>query len=351
MTRSSYLARGWSATWPMLLLLLIVSNSSQAQGLDRVRLRNGVQSGKITKMTPLALTLTKGGVDNKVPVEEIVSLTFAGEPKNLAPARRNLRAGQLENALAKLKKIDLDEVERPAIAQEIDFLTAQCNALLAIAGQGRLAPAKQQITTFLTKNNKNYRVPAAIELYGDLLLAQQDYDNARAQYRKLGKAPAPYYQSRSALLIGRLHQAEAKHQEALTSFDQALQVAAGNAVAESQIRAITLHRSISQAALGKVATATDAVKQIITQTDPQDTLVLAQAYNALGDCYLQAQEKKAARQAYLHVDLLFSASATEHAKALYELSELWEALGNAARARDASQRLKKQYPASRWAKK
>ena len=65
-----------------------------------------MEIGKITKMTAIGFTLTKGGVDTKVPVEEIVSITFAGEPEELTPARRVASAGRFEDALEMLRKID-----------------------------------------------------------------------------------------------------------------------------------------------------------------------------------------------------------------------------------------------------
>jgi len=322
-----------------------------AQGLDRIRDRNGITTGKITKMSALGVTLTKNGVDTRKPVEEIMSITFAGEPSELAPARRSAKAGRFKNALEKLQKIDRAAVDRTEIAQEIEFLQTFCGAQLALSGQGALAKARQQVTHFLSRNSKSYRVPEAIELLGDLLLTEKNYTAAQAQYTKLGKAPAPYFQARSAILLGRLLQAEGKHPEAVTTFDRALQAAKGNTVAQSQVLEATLHRAVSQSALGSVGPSTDMVKKIIAKTDVTETKLLAQAYNALGDCYLQAQEKKRARQAFLHVDLLFSSAATEHAKALYELSQLWDDLGQPARARDAEQRLQEKYPSSRWAQR
>lgn len=338
----------------VLLMLLVLATSPQlaaAQGLDRVRNRNGIETGKITKMSALGLTLTKGGVDTKVPVEEITSITFAGEPSDLAPARRSADAGRYKNALEKLDRINLAKVDRTEIQQEIKFLTTYCQAQLALSGQGALAQAQQEVRQFISKNGKSFRVPAAIELLGDVQLASGDYDGARSQYGKLGKAKAPYFKARSSLLTGRSLHAEGKHREAVAAFDKALQAATGNAIAESQLLEATLHRAVSQAALGEIGPSTDTVKQIIKQADTEDTQLLAQAYNALGDCYLQAGQNKAAKLAYLHVDLLFSGTATEHAKALYQLSQLWDEVGQPTRASDAQKRLQDKYPGSRWAKR
>ncbi len=335
----------------VLLLLATSPRQADAQGLDRVRHRNGIETGKISKMTPLGLTLTKGGVDSKLAVEEIVSITFAGEPAGLSPARRDANAGRFTKAIEKLKKIDRGKVKRAEILQEMDFLTTYCQVQLALSGQGTLDQARKQVAGLLSKHSKSYHVPESIELLGDVLLASQDYQGARVQYTKLGKAPAPYFKARSAFLTGRSLHAEGKYQEAVDAYDRALKAATGNAVAESQKLEATLYRAVSQSALGDLSQSTETIKQIIEQAEANDTKLLAQAYNALGDCYLLADEKKAARLAYLHVDLLFSSSANEHAKALYELSQLWDALGQTTRARDAQERLQEKYPGSRWAKR
>ena len=277
-----------------LVLLALVANAAPAaaQGLDRVRDRNGITSGKITKMSALGVTLTRNGVDTKKPVEEIVSITFAGEPDELAPARRSAKSGRFDNALEKLNQIDRSDFSRKEINQEIDYLTTYCQARQALSGQGTLERARQQISDFLSKNNKSYRVPAAIELLGDVLLASGDYDAARTQYAKLGKAPAPYFKARSAILTGRSLQAEGKHEEAVAAFDQGLQTAQGDTVAQSQVLEATLHRAVSDSALGNASASTDTVKQIINKADKDDAKLLAQAYNALGDCLSAGEATK-----------------------------------------------------------
>ena len=337
----------------LLLLFVLSTQQVSAQGLDRVRDRNGITSGKISKMTALSVTLTKSGVESKKPVEEILNITFAGEPDNLTPAKRDADAGRYSRALEKLNRIDREAVDRQVISQEIDFLTTYCNAELALSGQGTIEAAEKQVSKFLSSNSKSYRVPAAIELLGNLMMAKQDYASARIQFAKLGKAPTPYFKARSAILTGRSLQAEGKYEEAAAAFSDALKAAEGNTAAHSQVLEATLGRAVSQAALGEVDQSTATVKKIIaeaiTEQENENAELLAQAYNALGDCYLQAKQKKAANQAFLHVDLLFSSAATEHAKALYELAKLWEELGQSARARDAKQRLQENYPGSRWA--
>ena len=238
------------ASIAILLVLVTSVRPPRRKASTAFAIATASKTGKITKMSALGVTLTKSGIKTKKPVEEILSITFAGQPPELTPARRAIKAGRFELALKKLSKIDRDDVERNEIKQEIDFLTTFCNVQHALAGQGSLDRAKKQVTRFLSKNSKSYRVPEAIELLGDVLLASQDYAGARAQYSKLGKAPAPYFKARSAMLTGRSLQAEGNHEDAVAAFDLALKAAEGNAVAQSQVLEATLHRAVSQSALG-----------------------------------------------------------------------------------------------------
>ncbi len=335
-----------------LLLLLACTTTAVAQSSnDRIRRRTGSDTGKITDMSALAVTISKSGVESDVPVEDIRSIRFAGEPSELNSARSAIRRGRFDDAVATLDKVNRDQVDRREVVQELDYLQLEARAKLALSGQGGLDSAIRLATDFLAKHRNSYHVSSAIELLGDLHLIDGDQDEARRQYTKLAKAPAPYFQARSAILTGRLLQQAGKHDEALAKFDQALEAAQGSPAAESQRLEATLHRAISQSASGDVDEATATVKQIIVEADVEDTDLLATAYNALGDCYLQSDRPKAARDAFLHVDVLFSSAADQHAKALYELSRLWEALGQRQRARDAKDRLQNEYPTSQWAKR
>jgi len=107
--------------------------------------------------------------------------------------------------------------------------------------------------------------------------------------------------------------------------------------------------AICQAATGDADAAIESVRQVIDQADPENAHLQGRAYNALGACYLNNGNKKAALYAFLHVDVLYGRVPELHAQALYELSQLWPVLGYESRGREARQKLNKQYPGSRWA--
>jgi len=335
----------------MIATVLLGVSHGHAQGVDRIKRRNRVDSGKITKITQLAVTISRGGVERKVPVEEITSIAFAGEPKELRSARLAAAGGRHADALESLSKLSRKKLDRKEIKQELDFLLVYSTAKMALAGQGEVESATEEVRKFLTQNRESFHLTEAIELAGNLQLAAGNFDGAQKQYAKLGRAPSSYHKARSAVLIGLLLQSQDKHAEAIAQFEQAIATAADDATAKSQQLEATLLAAISRSASGEVEQSTETVKKIIAEADPEETQLLARAYNALGDCFLASNNNQAARDAFLHVDLLFASASTDHAKALYELSRLWGTFGNETRARDARQRLEEEYPASPWTKR
>jgi tetratricopeptide (TPR) repeat protein len=203
---------------------------------------------------------------------------------------------------------------------------------------------------FMARRNKSYHIPQAIELLGDLLSAAGQYPNARNEYAKLAKAKTPYFEQRSALLVGKTWQAEGDHAKALPEFEKVLASTEQGPAFDAMKLDATLGRAISQAATGKVDQAAAAIGEIIGKAKPEDGKLLARAYNALGDCYLRSGDKRAALFSYLHVDLLYNQEPDAHAKALHELIPLWKTVGRDTRSQQAAQELQQKYPTSRWAK-
>src|SRR5260370_31873944 len=99
----------------------------------------------------------------------------------------------------------------------------------------------------------------------------------------------------------------------------------------------------SKVAQRKTAGAEKQLKDAISGT--ADAALRGTAYNVLGDYYREKGQTEEAFWAYLRVDAMYNADATEHAKAIYYLSELFKGkkfvvrTGNPVRARNYSERL------------
>ncbi|WP_145434803.1 tetratricopeptide repeat protein [Lacipirellula limnantheis] len=338
-----------TTAWAFLALTLAPTAFAQST-IDRIRRHNGVDSGKVAAITPLGVTISKSGVESTVPSEEIEAITFGGEPPGLNTARNALQTGRPQEALESLAKIDATDVTREEVIADVDFYTALAKARLALAGSGAPDAAAADVRAFMAKHGKSFHLPQAIETLGDLLMAAGQPSNARTEYAKLAKAKSPYFELNSALLVGRTYQAEGDHAKAIAEFAKVVASTDDGAQIASLKLAATLDRAVSQAAAGQVKEATAAISDIIAKAPPEDATLLARAYNALGDCYLQRKDPRGALFAFLHVDLLYSQEAESHAKALHELIPLWKNVGRDSRAQEAAEKLAEKYPGSRWAK-
>ena len=332
------------------LVVLMGAAIAHGQGVDRVHRRNGVDAGTITAITPLQVTISKGGVESTVAVEDVKALYFAGEPGELNSARAAFEAGRAQDALDALAKIDAAAVRREEIQVEIEFYTAAARAQLALAGRGEESESIAQLRTFVAQRRTSLHLSRAIELVGDLLAASGQWDEARAEYAKLAKAPGPYFEFRAALLAGRTLQGAGDHGAAVAEFDRVINSAARGGAMDELRLAATLDRAISQAGAGQGAEAASAIGTLIAQADPNNHALLARAFTALGDAYLQAGDKQGALFAFLHVDLLYAGTPEFHAKALSRLATLWRDAGRENRAQEAAEKLANKYPESRWAR-
>jgi tetratricopeptide (TPR) repeat protein len=318
---------------------------------DRVRLIRGSESGEVADMTPLEVTLNKGLPGNRsVAVNEIKSVVFDGEPTELSQARVSTTNGNYQKALDLLEKVNVAEVQRDYIKQDIDFYKAFCAGKLALTGNGEIADAGRHLNSFVRSYPKSFHYLAATELMGDLLMADGRFEPAQKQFAELAKAPWPDYKMRATVAVGRTLQAQGKHTEAIDQFDSALTIPGDSADAENQKLAATLAKSVSQAETGQVEQAVRSIEDIIQRTDPEQKVLHARAYNALGNCYEKAGKTKDALLAFLHVDVLYNTVPEAHAEALSHMVPLWEAIGQQERARESRTLLQERYAGSAWAK-
>ncbi len=335
-----------------LAVCLAISLPVHAQGgTDRVKLARGSESGEVSEMTPLQVTLNKGLPGSRtVAVNEIKSIAFRDEPSELTQARLNAANGGYSNALEALGNIDQSAIKKDFVKQDVEYYQAYCAAKLALGGTGEIGEAGRQLNTFVKTYPQNYHNLEAIELMGDLLMAGERYDAAQKQYNELAsKAPWPDYKMRAAVAVGRTLQAQKQHAEAVQQFDAALALADDSADAQRQKLSATLGKAVSLAETGNVDEAISIIEKVIQDADPEQKELHARAYNALGASYERANKKKEALLAFLHVDVIYQTVPEAHAEALSHLVPLWQAIGQEERSREARQMLQDRYAKSRWA--
>jgi len=336
-----------------------------AAALDQIRTHTkDVIRGQITEISPEAVKIDKRPIEETVPVNEIISISFDREPDELSKGRNLAHTGQYEEAIEALKGVNRKEAERRLeMVQDLDFYNAYCATKLALGGAGSIAEAGKQMLGFLNNNKTSYHYLQAAELMGDLYVAfgtdalrknnaaaaKTSFDRAMDNYAIAGKAPWPGADVGLNLKRGRALLVQKKNAEAIAAFQSVLDGAAGPQAESLKLEA-TLGKATALAMDNKADQGVELVKGVIDKTPKSDTDLHAKAYLALGNCHKAGNKPKEAIMDYLHVDLLYFQDPQVHAEALGQLALLWQSLSHPERAREASAKLAKLYPNSVWAK-
>ena len=164
------------------------------------------------------------------------------------------------------------------------------------------------------------------------------------------KAPWPEYQSAARIESAHVQLHTGDVPAALAIFDEVVAGTATTAAEKMRRYEAMLGKATGLQQLGRHKEALDALDAFLRDVPQEESALQAEAYLRQGDSFLATGQNKPALLAYLHVDVLYENEAAFHAEALYRLVSLWGVLGQPARAADASERLKSQYPNSKWAK-
>src|SRR5581483_156743 len=319
-------------------LSVAASRAAFAQrDMDQIYLPKGAPArGSIPPdgMTHDKVTIEQSGGPRQIEVNDIVRITFAGEPTELVAGRNNVLQKNYNQALVELKKLDGQKIDRPFIKQDIEYYKALCQARLALSEGGDKKAATDAMYNFVRSAPQSYHFYDAAEALGDLAMASGKWADAAKYYGPTGLAGAPWpdYQMRANNASGRALIGEKQFDQALEKFKAVVSSDLSSTEAVRQKNLATVGRAICLAETGKVDEAVTILKDLIDKNEPQDAVLFARAYNALGRCYLKQNKPKDAVLALLHTDLLFYADADSHAEALYHLSKLWSDINKSDRA-------------------
>jgi tetratricopeptide (TPR) repeat protein len=329
---------------------LVMAGTSRALDTVRTTTQTTPIRGEIQKVSPREVELKQGVFTKKIPVNEIVSISYDDGPALLKSALTALGNERYEQALNSLGKIKLEDVRRREIQQDIQFYRALCAARIALNSGQNIAATAKQMADFLNEQPGTYHWWQAHEVLGDLYLAAGDDNQAEQRYAELAQAPWKEYRLRAGVAIGRARLAQAKPAEAQRAFDGVLAIEAPDEVAKPYRLSAMLGKAQCLAEQGDDHQAVEAVEAVLAQADPEQIDLYARAYNTLGSALRKTGRTKDALMAFLHVDLLYFTVPEAHAEALANLAELWDELHEPQRADRARQMLKERYGNSRWAK-
>jgi tetratricopeptide (TPR) repeat protein len=276
-------------------------------------------------------------------------VTFGDEPNEVRTGRDRALAGQYNDSLEELRKINPASIDSDVIRQDLAYYTAFSLARLAMEAGGDKTEARVTMLNFVRQNPTTYHFFPAAELLGELSYALGEFDEAARYYSALAKAPWPEHKMKAAVLQARSQAAAGNHTEALANFEQVLGSGLNTPEATEQKRQATVGKAASLAATDRPREGIELLHDLIARNDPNDADLFGPAYNALGACYAQDGQTKQALLAYLHTDVLYFTNASAHAEALYHLSRLWARVDKSDRAVRARSLLQSRYAGTRWA--
>src|SRR5437773_2999791 len=263
------------ATHLAVFLPLIVSAPVLAQrDMDQIYLSKGAPvrgsippDGMIHDPTTKSdkVTIDQSDGPRQIEVNEIVRITFAGEPTELVAGRNNVLQKNYNQALAELKKLDGQKIDRAFIKQDIDYYKALCQARLALSEGGDKKAATVAMFNFVRSAPQSYHFYDAAEALGDLAMASGNFADAAKYYGPTGLAGAPWadYQMRANNASGRALIGEKQYEQALDKFKAVLSSDQSGAEAVRQKNLATVGRAICLAETGKVDEAVTILKDLI----------------------------------------------------------------------------------------
>ncbi|NQU24663.1 MAG: hypothetical protein HQ567_25560 [Candidatus Nealsonbacteria bacterium] len=305
---------------------------------------------KVTAVSWKEVGYDQRGVPGSVPVNEVFTIFFEGEPSSMNTARTHLTKALYQEALDSFNKVKTEDITNEWIAQDVVFYKAFCAAKLALGGTGDVVEAGKKMLAFAGQHTTSYHYLEACEVLGDLLVAAGKFSAAEAYYGRVAKAPWPDFQMRARVSMGMALLAQgtaAKTAQAEQLFNSVLAMNVEGDLAKAQKMKATLGKARCQVDKDAPA-AIAAVKRIIADADPEAVEMHALAYNTLGVALLKAGNDGEALLAFLHVHVLYFNVPNAHGEALFHLTKLWTKMGKADRARTTKKLLQDRYPNSRW---
>ncbi|MBL8824304.1 MAG: tetratricopeptide repeat protein [Planctomycetia bacterium] len=341
-----------------LFLLLTLAGVVQAQDrvtfLDRSSKTGGtlLRSGSIAQEDPGKITLNSGdGRRSDIPVPDVVDVIYDGEPQaEMNSVRQSERDHRYDAALAAcsdaMKKTTPD---KKLLRRHLEYKMAELRSIQAEKG----TPAAQAIDALrvFIKNHPDSRQSlSCLETLGRLLIASEEpvteVLDSLAQLRSRFGADNKEVANRCDLIRSDLilQQLSALFAKAGAAGSKSQLTAASKSLQELQtISDRSIHpelaaRIIFCQVLQDPSKAPEQWEALLATTD--DPTSRAAIHLTRGDFYRLTRKDREAMWDYLWVDTVYFADRHQQAKALYQLMEVFDKLGDQAKARDCRERLR-----------
>ena len=335
--------------------LVVVLSASAASAQDDVvyRIKSSgkvsKQLGKIKEITNLSVTFDGRNGPAKIPVWEIEKLMAGDEPSAVERARDRIDDDRFADAVELLDGV---KDSNPITVAEVAYYRAVAMSRMAFAGANVSAKeAASAMTKFLKAHPNSHHFIPATELMGTLALAAGELDFASQQFAALTKSKWPEYVARGYFHTGEVLMRQERYVEAVAAYDKAIGLGANDGMTQRFKLLSQCQKAKARAYNGSPEDSIKQLEAIIKRENPDDRELFAYAYNALGSCYLKANDPIEAQEKFLFTHLLFDTETNPHAEAVYQLANIWTSQQKTDRAAEARQILKTRYRNTWWASK
>ncbi len=341
--------------------VVLQASSIPARAQDRIRhtdraaKKEAVATGTIQEETPSHIVYKAAIGTKEIPAADIIDVTYdfkgaikleyghavLNERKADSAVKEEDRKNGLSDAIKDyqdlLPKLTGESFGFPR--RHVQFKIARLLARQAEADPSAIDPAIDALAKFKKEHPSSWQISACARLLARLQLKKGDADGAQKTYEDLAATPEIPKEIRQefdllaadALIFGK------KYAQAQQKLKALLKTVPSD---DPQAVRIRVHLAECRGAAGNLDEAVKALKDIIAKST--DKLLIAQAYNALGDCYRLNGKPKEALWPYLYVDVIYHQDKQEQLKAMEQLAKLFEDQGDKAYAKQYRDRLKKE---------
>jgi hypothetical protein len=320
------------------LCLSLVSVAARAE--DEIRFFGTKRQEEKLKVTiseekPDAITYKLNNRTDRVPAQDVIDVTYqipagqgpayrsAGNKEREAdlPATKNDRRKKLrQEAAQEYRDIASKVSENKFAARHLLFKAATAQAKLAADDPAELEPAVEALTRFKADNGDGWQLGACVRLLAGLKEQAGDLAAANRLYAEMAaRADLGKEQQAEFVLLEARELLKSNPRAARTKLETLKKEAGKDEVKTARLIVYLLACDASTALTPEVE---KQLKSYLAGNASHD--VKALACNTLADAYQKAGRPDDAFWQYLWVDAVYPEDREEHAKALYQLSKLFD---------------------------
>lgn len=356
--RKRSLAAAWLLAWMALSAPSELRAEDTIRYLDRKTAKEAAPaSGTIIEESPAHVVYKQAGLATReIAATDIIDIMYdvpasvrliyrsaLGDERKIAdPAsKEEERKKALSEALKSYQEIlpRLAGEKSKFAERHVQYRIARLLARRAEEDPSQLESAMAALRKFIKEHADGWQISHCVDVLAQLQLERGENEAARKTYEALAALAniSGELRQECELRIIDLLLRSKKFAEAESRLQAVRKSVPAN---EPQATRLAIYQAKCLGAAGKLAEAVAQLESILAKTTDKD--VKALTYNALGDCYRWNSKPKDALWPYLWVDVIYHQDRQEHAKAMAELAKLFEEQGDAVRAKEYKDRLKRE---------